>query len=351
MRIVIKVGTKVLTDDNGVISRKALRLIVEQIVESKEAGHEVILVSSGAMGAGKSLLKNDKKLLDIGEKQFFAAVGQTYLMSEYMKLFAHYTLHCAQVLATKEDFRDRLHFLNMRNCFEALLHDNVVPIVNENDVVTVRELTFTDNDELAGLVASMLSADKLIILSSVDGLMDMNQGKRISRVARDEYGMYEKLVTTDISSVGRGGMTTKFAIARRLTAQGITVHLANGLSPTVVRDILNGEDVGTQFVSGKKLSTVKRRLAHADMEVKGDVYINECAVDILKGKDKANSLLFVGITQVTGSFEKGDILRIISPEGIVLGYGVSRYNKVSIMDKLGEKGTKPLIHYDNMFIE
>lgn len=348
-RIVIKVGTKVLTDDLGVIDEKALFRIVSQISKLKEDGHDVVLISSGAMGAGKSILKTSKPLTGISEKQLFAAVGQTFLMSEYSRLFREHSLLCAQVLVTKEDFRDRLHFFNMWNCLETLLHDNIVPIVNENDVVSLDELAFTDNDELAGLAASMLNADLLLILSSVDGVIDTSN-RVVKEVNGQDYDKFRTAITSDKSEAGRGGMVTKFEVAKRAAKQGIEVIIANGNKDDIILSIVEGKQIGTRFVPGKRLTGVKRRLAHSDALVKGKVYINECAVDIIN-EDKAASLLPVGVTKLEGGFEKGDVIEICSHEGKRLGYGVSQYSNQDAQAHIGKKNVKPIIHYDYMFIE
>ena len=348
-RVVVKVGTKVLTNEEGVLDEAALLRVVNQISKLKEDGYEVTLVSSGAMGAGKSIFKTSKRLTDVSQKQLFAAVGQTHLMSEYSRLFREHSLLCAQVLATKEDFRDRSHFFNMRNCLETLLHDQIVPIVNENDVVSLDELAFTDNDELAGLVASMLNADLLLILSSVDGVLDAN-GNVVSEIHNQDYDNLRAVITKDKSEAGRGGMSTKFAVARRAAKEGIEVIIANGLKDGMMLSIINGEDMGTKFVPGKRLTSVKRRLAHSDSLTRGKVYINECAVDIMND-NKVASLLPIGVTSIEGDFEKGDVIEICDGEGKRVGYGISQYNNNEAQEHISEKNGRALIHYDHMFIE
>mgnify|MGYP001573295744 CR=1 FL=1 len=170
-KIILKIGTNVITQDDGTLDISVMKSIADQIAELKKEKTEVVIVSSGAMGAGRKLCALPKATSDIAKRQILAAIGQPALMHEYLQLFSPYHLVCAQVLATKEDFRDRGHYLNMRHCFEALLKENMVPIVNENDVTSVDELMFTDNDELAGLIASMLQAEALLILTTVEGVM------------------------------------------------------------------------------------------------------------------------------------------------------------------------------------
>ncbi len=248
-RIVIKIGTKVLTTDEGKLDNYFLEHIVEQVVQLRKQDTEVVLVTSGAGGAGKSLLSLQGIESEIVRKQIFAAVGQVKLMSLYAELFAQYGYLCAQVLATKEDFRDEIHYQNMLNCFEGLLLDNVVPIVNENDVVATTELMFTDNDELAGLVATQLKADTLIILTSTDGILD-SSGNTIFEVDSSNLEQVANYIIPDKSTGGRGGMTSKFAVAKELAAKGITVQIINGKTSDIGQ-VVSGQKVGTRFIAVK----------------------------------------------------------------------------------------------------
>lgn len=338
-----------MTDSHGVLSETALKRIVDQIALLKEAGHQVTLVSSGAMGAGKSLLKTARPLTAVSEKQLFSAVGQPHLMNAYSRLFANHELLCAQVLATKEDFRDRSHFFNMRNCLEILLHDSVVPIVNENDVVALDELMFTDNDELAGLVASMVNADLLLILSSVDGVMDAD-GMLVKQISNQDYEKYRTSVTDDKSEAGRGGMVTKFEVAKRAARQGIEVVIANGMTDGIVMSVMGAQEGGTRFAPGKRQSSARRRLAHSDSLVRGKAYVNECAADSLTDSS-ISSLLLVGVVRLEGEFEKGDVIEVTDPGGKRLGYGISQYSSAGAQKNIGKKNIKALIQYDYMFIE
>jgi glutamate 5-kinase len=351
--IVIKVGTKVLTDAHGVLDVKRVSSIVDQIVAIKTMGHEVVLVTSGAMGAGKSLLHTSKILSDVSQKQLYSAVGQAHLIEQYAQFFRKANIFCAQVLATKEDFRDHIHFLNMRNCFESLLHENVVPVVNENDVVAVGELTFTDNDELAGDVASMLNADLLILLSAVDGLLDTSNDipTIIDVIQKDEQDKYAYLVTPDKSEAGRGGMVTKYEVAKRLANEGVEVVIANGALDNVTVDILGGEKIGTRFIAGKRLNSAKRRIAHSEGLIEGRAFINDCAVERFGDDETAISLLMVGVVGIEGDFEKGSMIEIVAEDGGRIGYGISQYSSDEAREHLEEKNIKPLIHYDYLYVE
>ena len=179
--IIIKIGTNVITTAEGLLDIAIMEHLVGQIVALKKTGIQIILVSSGAMGAGRGLLGISPKET-VTNSQLLAAVGQVKLMDTYQKLFEKHHMFCAQILATKEDFRDRQHYLNMRNCFTKLLHDDIIPIANENDVVSVQELMFTDNDELAGMIASMMDVYKLLILTSVDGVYDKDPTQKNAKV-------------------------------------------------------------------------------------------------------------------------------------------------------------------------
>ncbi len=246
-RIVVKIGTKVLSRENGTLDLGVLEHIVQQIVELRKNGLQVVLVTSGAVGAGRSLISLGGIESETVQKQVFAAIGQVKLMSTYSEFFAKYNYYCAQVLATKEDFRDETHYLNMKNCFEGLLLDNVIPIVNENDVVATSELLFTDNDELASLVAEQLSVDSLILLTGTDGILD-ETNNAIAEVDFSNVDMVAKLISPSKSSSGRGGMVSKFAIAKELSEKGIVVHVVNGKQKNILLDVVRGEKIGTKFI-------------------------------------------------------------------------------------------------------
>jgi len=246
--LVIKVGTNVLTRPDGRLDVTNISHLVDQIAALKAAGISLVLVSSGAVGAGRELLKVREGTDEVARRQVQSAIGQVRLMELYRQLFEGHGLLCAQVLATKGDFRDDLHADNMLNCFRALLLDEVVPVVNENDVVAVTELMFTDNDELAGLVARMLTADALVILSSVDGLFDgppeAENSKLIKHIDAGDDSVLE-YVQEQKTAFGRGGMATKLAIARRTAAADIPVLLGNGRRRDVLLTLLKGEWPGT----------------------------------------------------------------------------------------------------------
>ena len=351
-RLVVKIGSNVLTRPDGLPDEARMAQLVAQVVGLRNQGCEVVLVSSGAVAAGRSLLTLPPRADAVRGRQLLAAVGQVKLLGIYAALLAPHGLLGAQVLVTKEDFRDRQHYLNLRNCFQELLQHHVIPIVNENDVVAVTELMFTDNDELAGLVASMLGADALLLLSNVDGIFDgdpARPGARvIRRIAPHDTG-FAAFVTATRSQFGRGGMLTKCAIAHKVAGLGISVHIANGLTDNILPDILNETAVSTWFEPGKKASGTKQWLAHAPA-AQATVQVNAGARAALLAPGQATSLLPVGITAIVGDFQKGDLVRLTGEAGQVLGLGLAEYNSDKARERLGQHGQRPLVHYDYLFL-
>ncbi len=350
-KIVIKVGTNVITDREGHLDLGVLEQLTAQIAELQRHGVQVILVSSGAVGAGRSIVQLSGNLPPVAARQVLAATGQIRLIDTYTKLFAAHGMITAQILVTKGDFSDRLHYLNMRTCFSALLQQNIVPVVNENDAVSVTELMFTDNDELSGLIASMMDVDGYIILSHVDGLFDLKTGNgAIIREIPPSTKHFHQYINPGKSEFGRGGMLTKCHIAQKLSRLGITVHIANGKTPGILHAILQGESPGTTFLPEKPTYGPKRWIAHTEGMEKGEVVVNEGARNALTAGERANSLLPVGIESVQGTFLKGDIIRISATDGTVIGYGLAQYSAEKTRTLIGLKGQKPLIHYDYLYI-
>ncbi len=250
-KIVLKVGSNVLTTKDGQIDLEVMSHLVAQIAQLKKSGYTIVLVSSGAVACGKSLyqLQNVDDLTT--QRQVYSSIGQVKLMNIYTDLFLKHGLICAQVLATKEDFMGGVQYKNMKNCFNGLLLDSIIPIVNENDVVSLDELMFTDNDELAGLTAFLISADKLIILSNVEGLFDGNPEEPSSKII-STIGLKDNhldKIQTSKSSAGRGGMASKYSIGRKTALKGISTTIANGKKENVVLDILSDKKIGTTFTT------------------------------------------------------------------------------------------------------
>ncbi len=351
-RIIIKIGSNVLTKDDGLPDFKRMAQLVEQISAIKKTGKEVILVSSGAVASGRSLLTVSDKFDAVATRQLFASIGQVKLINKYSELFEKHELLCAQVLVTKEDFRDRLHYLNMKNCFSILLQHNVIPIINENDVISVTELMFTDNDELAGLIASMLDADALIILSNVDGIYNGDPKDKKSEVIQEVSASmtgFSSFITTQKSQFGRGGMITKSTMAHKVAQLGIAVHIANGKKDNILLDVLNELVINTRFIPQKNASGKKKWLAHSENYAKGIVRINEGARLALISS-KASSLLPVGILKIEEDFQKGDVIKIIDENAKQVGLGIAEYGSDKASERIGLKKQKPLVHYDYLFL-
>ncbi len=352
-RVTIKVGSNVLTGENGTLDEKNLERIVNQVVELRKKSIEVILVSSGAVAAGRGFLKNGKNLDTVSGRQLYSAVGQVHLMNTYSSLLAKNNLSCAQVLVTKEDFRDRVHYVNLKNCMSVLLNHGIIPIINENDTISVNELMFTDNDELSGMIAAMSGAEALFILTNVDGIYTGNPADENSELIREANSHHDlsKFISATRSDFGRGGMVTKYNMAQKVSRQGITVYIANGRRDLVTLDIVNQLEVPcTRFDAEVKKSTVKKWIAHSVGFEKGTLVINEGARSALLG-ERARSLLPVGVIQIDGDFHKGDIVKIIDEEGRNVGLGKAMYGAETARQKVGIQGEKPIIHYDYLYLE
>jgi glutamate 5-kinase len=354
-KIVVKVGSNVLTREDGRLNITRMAHIVDQISTLTKEGVQVILVTSGAVAAGRAEVEPLRKLDPVSSRQLWSAVGQVKLINRYADLFREYGLTCAQVLTTKENFSDRLHYLNMRNCMATLLENGVVPVVNENDTISVTELMFTDNDELSGLITSMMDMEALIILSNVDGVYTGSPELQDSELIRTvKFGelIDENAISTKKSNFGRGGMLTKYNIAAKLAGQGISVHIANGTKSHTLTNILTDSPkaVHTHFLPAKKKSTgVRKWLAHSDDFARGEVYINEGARQALLS-DKAVSLLMIGITRVEGFFKEGDIVRVKDEKGELIGLGKTGYSSEETLTEKGGKKAKPFIHYDYLYL-
>jgi glutamate 5-kinase len=347
--IVVKVGTKVLSHDDGTIEMKIISRVVDEITVLRKKGARVVLVTSGAVGAGRSIASWGANGTT-EDRQAYAAIGQVRLMEMYAKAFGKHSAACAQVLVTKEDFRDKHHYENMRVCIERLLARDVVPVVNENDVVSTNELFFTDNDELSGLLASQLNADAVIILTSVDGVLDTD-GKTVPRISAQNAAHVARAVTPVKTAFGRGGMLTKFSIARKLAKQGVAVHIVDGRRKDAIVAAVEKKDIGTLFVPElKKASPLKRRIAYSEGLSRGKVYINECAREVITSPDRVASLLPVGIVKVEGDFVRGDVIEVCSQSGAMIGFGVARYGAEEARSLKGMPHAKLLIHYDHLFI-
>ena len=377
-RIIVKVGSNVLARPDGTPDVTRMSALVDQVAALHQAGYEIILVSSGAVASGRSEVHPTRKLDSVDQRQLFSAVGQVKLIYRYYELFREHGITVAQVLTMKESFATRRHYLNQKRCMTVMLENGVIPIVNENDTVSVTELMFTDNDELSGLIASMMDAQMLIILSNVDGIYDGPPSDPASQVIREipigkDISTY---IQTGKSGFGRGGMLTKTSIARKVADEGITVIIANGRKDNILKEIVLNEELRmkneelnresdiaspsatensslkfTRFVpSPQPLSGVKKWIAHSEGFAKGELHLNERATEVLQS-DHAASILPVGITEIHGEFEKDDIVRIIAADGHALGVGRANYDSETARAAIGKHGQKPVVHYDYLYLE
>ncbi|WP_291861014.1 glutamate 5-kinase [Marinilabilia sp.] len=352
--ITIKVGSNVLTRPDGTLDLKRIEHLTSQIAQLHELGLAVILVSSGAVAAGRSMVVNKIAKDPVSERQLLSSVGQVKLVNIYSELFAANGLICSQVLVTKQDFGTREHYLNMKNCLSVLLENNIVPIINENDAVSVTALMFTDNDELAGMVSSMMSTDALFILSNVDGIftgMPGEPGSVLVPLINEDENDLEKYISTTRSNFGRGGMLTKCRVARKTADSGVAVHIANGMRDNIILDLARtpAEVAHTRFEPNSPKPAIKKWMAYAEGFAKAEVEVNEGARLALTGT-KARSLLLAGVTSFSGDFQKGDLLRIRDPKGVLIGIGRAQYEKSIALRHLKDSRYRPLVHYDYLFI-
>ena len=356
-RITVKIGSNVLARHDGTLDVTRMSALVDQISRLKKSGIEVILISSGAVACGRSELRNlDTRRLDnVESRQLFSAVGQVKLINRYYDLFRDHGISVGQVLTMKESFATRRHYLNQRGCMMVMLENDVIPIVNENDTVSLTELMFTDNDELSGLVAAMMDCDALIILSNIDGIYDGNPKDKSSKVISkvDSNKDLSEYIMVERSGFGRGGMVTKYNIARKVADEGIEVIIANGKRENILTDIILGDNdvVCTTFSpSDSEVSSMKRWIAHSKGFTKGRIIINEKAVSAITG-DRAASLLPVGVVDVEGDFEKDDLVKVVGPDGMDIGIGRISYSSEDARTVIGKRECRPMIHYDYLYIE
>ncbi|MDR2709010.1 MAG: glutamate 5-kinase [Elusimicrobiota bacterium] len=315
MRIVIKIGTSSLIDKSGILNKNYIANFVTQIKELIKRGHQVILVSSGAIGTAIGKMGNGFKAQTLSQKQAMSAIGQPIIMSVYNEYFAKNDLICAQVLLTREDFENREKYLNVRNTLTQLLDWNVVAVINENDTVAVEEINFGDNDTLAALVSVLADADLLIIFTDVAGLYagSPNKSALIKKVEKitGEIENYAKPHSS--SGKGRGGMSTKIIAAKIATASGIDVMIVSSAKYESMADFIISKDEGTYFEANKKTIEAKKSWIAFGKKVRGTIFVDEKAAEMIIHKNK--SLLAVGIVKVSGNFKKGDTVFIAYAQG------------------------------------
>jgi glutamate 5-kinase len=347
-RIVVKVGTGVLTDSRKQPDLAQMEQLVAQMAEQRQAGREIVLVSSGAVGAGMGALGFQKRPAELAELQACAAVGQSRLMAIYDKLFGAHGLAVAQILLTHDDLQHHERHLNARNTLVTLLERGVVPIINENDVVSFTELKFGDNDTLSALVASLLPADLLLILTTVDGVLE-NFGKAnprtISLIERVDGALEQKAQGTT-SATAVGGMASKIQAAKIAIGSGIPLVIASGRKKRIMARVVAGEDEGTLFVPQPTRLKGRKRWIAFFHHPKGALFVDAGARKALR--DGGKSLLPPGITRCDGEFEAGEVVRICDADGTEFARGIAGFAAPEI--KAHKLARVEVVHRDNLVI-
>ncbi len=347
-RLVVKLGTGVLTDRRKQPDPAQLEQIVAQLAALRKSGKEVVLVTSGAVGTGMGALGLEKRPTALAELQACAAIGQPRLMATYAELFARHGLLVAQVLLTHDDLEHHERHLNARNTLVTLLDRGVVPIINENDAVSFTEIKFGDNDRLSALVASLLPADLLVILTTVDGVLE-NFGRANPKtipVIEKIDSVLEKLAGGTDSETAVGGMKSKIEAAKIVVRSGIPLVIASGRKKNVLAKILGGEDEGTLFVAEpKKLQGRKRWIAFFH-HPQGALFVDDGAKHALR--EKGRSLLPPGVARCEGEFAAGDVVRICDLDGTEFARGIARFDSAAVRARQLPK--EELVHRDDLVI-
>lgn len=357
--MVAKIGSQALCAEDGALAPAVIERLAAEVAALRAEGWEVLLVSSGAVAAGRAVAGEavDRVGNPVTAQQVLAAAGQVHLMDAWRSAFHGHDLLTAQVLLSKADFQSRQHYLNTRACLEGVLAAGLVPVVNENDVVAVTELMFTDNDELAGLLAAMVDAECLALLSSVAGVLDPESGAPIP-TWDDACHHPETVVGSGTSRLGRGGMHSKLDVARKTAGLGTEVVIADGRAEGILqgiaRSLTRGDDAtpppGTRFPPSARVTPAKRWLAGMDDHALGVVTVNDGARDALRDRRRLASLLPVGVERVEGNFRRGDVIQVRDLEGTLIGCGRSGYDEAEARDAVGQRDRKPLIHYDYLYL-
>lgn len=361
--VVVKVGTNVLTAEDGTLDPARLQALSDQVSRQMRGGRKVVLVSSGAVGAGVGRLKLKKRPSDLRQLQACAAIGQSFLMRAYQECLAPHGLNAGQILLTAGDFDSRTRYLNARNTILTLFEWGVLPIINENDTISVAEIRFGDNDHLASMVTNLLQAPLLILLTVVDGLYASDPrgdpaAKKIDTVASIDAEVMG-MAGSSQSTLGTGGMRSKLRAARLATAAGESVIMANGTQPGILDAIFAAEPVGTMFLPhGGTVPAWKRWLGYT-ARPKGKLIVDAGAHDAVQHKGR--SLLPIGVTRVQGSFNKGDVVALCNAEGHEFARGLCNYSSSDAQkiaglrsEKIGEVlGAVPyeeVVHRDNLVV-
>ena len=362
--LVVKVGTRVLTHPDGRLDHERITGLAEQIHRVVATGRKVVLVSSGAVGAGMGRLGLPRRPTDLAHLQAVAAVGQSVLVEAYERAFADHGYHAAQVLLTADDLNSRIRYLNARNTILTLLQLGAVPVINENDTVAVDELlhTFGDNDRLAAIVTNLIRAPLLVLLSDVDGLYDGDPAdpeSRVIPVVRRLEADVLALARDRSAGLGKGGMASKLEAARLVTVGGESVIIAGGRTPDVLPRIIAGETVGTLILAQGQTVAARKRWIGLTVEPRGRLRLDAGAREAIERDGR--SLLPIGVVDVEGDFAKGDVIALRGPDGAEFARGLTNYASDDvrrikglktgrIAAALGHCPYDEVIHRDNMVI-
>lgn len=356
MLIVIKVGTNVLTGPDGQVSRSRIERIAGEIFDVWKKGHKIILVTSGAIGTGRARLP---ELAGIASKQVWAAVGQPELMQIYTKYLGAKGLMIGQCLLLRDDFTDRERYENSIRTIQGLLDAGVLPVINENDVVAMEDLTVGDNDLLAAMLAVAIKADKLILLTNQKGLYtanpDIDKGAKLIETVANVDRQFEKMFSSETSSLGRGGMLSKVRAAKHAVHAGVATYIADGRQEGIISKIIEDEKVGTKFAATNTHAMSQQQRWLMSTKGFGQVIIDDGAAKALQ---TGKSLLFPGVFAAKGMFEKGQIVEVISKRGQPVAYGKINYSYKNIQKAFEERKTtgkknpldKEVIHRDYMVV-
>ena len=362
-RVVVKIGTAALSDERGRLVEQRIEDLAGQVHLLRERGVQVAVVSSGAIGCGMHMLGLERRPTRLPELQACAAVGQGRLASVYDRCFSRRGYHAAQILLTREDIDDRGRYLNASNAIHAILDYGAVPLINENDMIAVEEITFGDNDGLAALVTNLMAADLLILLTVVDGLYENLEApphkRRVIAEVREITDEIAALAGSAASAGGKGGMQSKLEAARVATAAGVAVLIANALEPRILERICDGDPVGTLFLPAQVKMRARKRWLRFGSRPRGAIVVDAGACRaLLKG---GKSLLPSGITGVTGSFARGDLVAIRSEDKREIGRGLVNYTSDEmqrikghrtgdIRRILGDAPYKVAVHRDHLVL-
>jgi glutamate 5-kinase len=362
-RWVIKIGSALLTNDGAGLDRKAIDSWVEQIAALLAEGKEVVLVSSGAIAEGIVRLDWKTRPDSIHELQAAAAVGQMGLIQAYESSFMRFDHHTAQILLDHDDMASRQRYLNARGVLQTLMGLGVVPIVNENDTVVTDEIRFGDNDSLAALVANLIDADMLVILTDKDGLFDANpdtnpDAKLISQAMATDSSL-DALAGGSSGTLGRGGMVTKLQAARLAARSGCNTLIVGGRNPNILHQVAAGETIGTLLSATQKPLAARKQWLAGQLQVKGKLILDAGAVKVLT--QQGRSLLAVGVSGVEGTFTRGELVSCVDSNGVEVARGLVNYNSdeagrikgqstESISEILGYREDDELIHRDNLVV-